>query len=601
MAKSGTLNSSDYDGRYLQFSWTATQSITDNTSTISWTLKGAGTGSANWYHARNIKVTIDGSTVYYQGEGSASNYVKLYDGTVVASGTKTIAHKANDGSRTFAVTIEAGIYVWAVNCTGSTTFTLDTIPRASSFTVSNASPDMNTAVTFNITRGSTAFTHKLTYSFEGKTGTIGSDIATSKSWTIPLSLAAAIPSKTSGTATITLTTYNGSTAIGTKTLTMTLKVPASVKPSISSVAITEATSGLAAKFGAFVQNKSALKVVITASGVQSSTIKSYSTEILGKTYTGDTITSNVLTVSGSLYVKITVTDSRGRTNTTTETVTVLAYSDPKITTFAVDRCDSDGTLNDDGEYVKLSIAFDIASLNSKNDKSYTVAYKVKDDADFTTLISGSVYSLNTTYISSVTFTGDNSYDFILTVTDYFKPVSHIGEIPTAFTLIDYHSSGTGMGIGKVAEKSNTLEIALDVEFLGTVRGTIIDAIYPVGSIYLSYNHVNPGTLFGGTWARIENAFLWASTANDTIGVTGGEKTHTLTVNEMPRHKHNVGAYKSTDGAGSTLDSYTALVGTSNGADTTSKYYTSGTLSTGGSQPHNNMPPYIQVSVWRRTA
>jgi hypothetical protein len=599
MAKSGSLNSSNYDGRYIQFNWTATQSIVDNTSTISWTLKGAG-GNNGYYHARNIKVTIDGSTVYSQGQGTASNYILLYDGTVVASGKKTLTHKA-DRSRTFTVTIEAGIYVWAVNCTGSTTFTLDTIPGPSTFTVSNTSLDMGTAVTFNINRAATAFTHKLTYSFEGKTGEIGSNIATSKTWTIPLSLATAIPNNTSGTATITLTTYQGSTVIGSKSLTMTLKVPTSVVPTISGVAITEATSDLSAKFGAFVQNKSTLKVVITATGVQGSTIKSYSTEILGKTYIGDTFTSNVLTVSGSIYVNVTVTDSRGRTNTSTEIVEVLTYKDPKITAFTVARCDSDGTLNDDGEYVTVSIAFDIASIDDKNDKSYTVAYKVKDDADFTTLIGGSVYSLNTTYIPSVTFTGDNSYDFILTVTDYFKPVSHIGEIPTAFTLVDYHSSGTGMGIGKVAEKSNTLEIALDVEFIGKVRGTIFDAIYPVGSIYLAFNHINPANLFGGTWERIENAFLWASAASDTIGVTGGEKTHTLTVNEMPTHKHQVAAYKSTDGNGAPVDAYSALAGSSTGSDTTSKYYTNGTQSVGGSQPHNNMPPYIQVSAWRRTA
>lgn len=465
MAKSGTLNSSNYEGRYIQFSWTATQSVTDNTSTISWTLKGAGTGESGYYHARNIKVTIDGSTVYYQGEGSSSNYIKLYNGTEVASGTKTLTHKS-DGSRTFAVTIEAGIYVWAVNCTGEKTFTLDTIPRASTFKVSSTSADMNTAVTFTITRASTAFTHKLTYSFEGKTGTIGSDIATSKSWTIPLSLAAAIPSKTSGTATITLTTYNGSTAIGTKTLTMTLKVPSSVVPTISSVTITEATSGLADKFGAFIQNKSKLKVVIAASGVQSSTIKSYSTKILSKTYSGSTITSGLITSSGSVSVAVTVTDSRGRTATSTKNVTVLAYSDPKITSFTAQRCDSDGTLNDDGEYVQLAYAFEIVSLNSKNNNTYSIAYKLPSDSDYTSLTSGNAYSADTTYVPATLFDVDNSYEIKLTVKDYFKTVTYIVELSTAFTLVDYHSSGKGMSIGKVAELEGVFEVGLPIKLTG---------------------------------------------------------------------------------------------------------------------------------------
>lgn len=586
------------------------QSVTNNTTTLS----------LGMYVTTRTNYGIGGWTDWngsYIGTATSGDNCKAFNGNIPNfSGTRwlienqdiTVTHN-NDGTKTATI-----YWHWGVNSgwngvmnnpSGSFTITLTTIPRASSFTVSNASVDMDTAVTFNITRASTAFTHKLTYAFEGKTGTIGSDIATSKSWTIPLSLAAAIPNKTSGTATITLTTYNGSTAIGTKTLTMTLKVPSSVVPTISSVTITEATSGLASKFSAYIQNKSTLKVVISASGVQSSTVKSYSTKILGKTYTGSTITSGVITISGSVSVVVTVTDSRGRTNTKTENVTVLAYADPKITAFTAQRCNKDGTANDDGEYVKLAIAFNITSLNSKNDKSYTISYKSNGGTNLTTLISGSVYSLNTTYISTETFDIDNSYEFILTVTDYFRtsenPIAQMADISTSFTLVDYHSSGSGMAIGKASEKSNTLEIALDVEFMGKVRGTIFDAIYPVGSIYMSYNHVNPGELFGGTWTRIENAFLWASTASDTIGVTGGERTHTLTVNEMPRHKHNVGAYKSTDGAGSVLDSYTALVGTSNGADTTSKYYTSGTLSTGSSQPHNNMPPYIHVSVWRRTA
>ncbi len=286
----------------------------------------------------------------------------------------------------------------------------------------------------------------------------------------------------------------------------------------------------------------------------------------------------------------------------TKTVTVLPYSDPAITKFIVQRCVEDGTPNDDGEYVKLTYKFDISSLNSKNDKSYTIGYKLKKDEYYTTLTSGSVYSADTTYFNpSLIFSSDNAYDFILTVEDYFKSAPLSAEIPTAFTLTDFHSSGTGMAIGKVSEKENTLEIALDVEFIGKVKGTIFDAIYPVGSIYLAYNHTDPATLFGGTWARIENAFLWATDETGVIGATGGEKTHVLTVDEMPTHKHQIAAYKSTDGNGVQVDAYSALAGSSTGSDTTSKYYTNGTQSVGRSQAHNNMPPYIQVSAWRRTA
>ena len=455
MASSGSFNTSDYGGRYLKFSWSiVSQDVTTNKTVINWELTGAGTADYGYYKAGSFKVVIAGSTVY-----SSSTRIELYEGTKVASGQKTIYHNVN-GTGSFSASVEAAIYYSSVNCTGSGTFTLTTIPRTSSFTVSNISPDMDTAVTFTITRASDAFTHKLTYSFEGRIGTIGTGIAAVKSWTIPLSLASQIPSKTSGTCAIICTTYDGSTEIGTTILTMTLKVPSSVVPTINNVAITEATSDLANKFGAFIQNKSKLNVVISASGVQSSTIKSYSTKILSMTYNSRTFTTGLITHSGSVNVIVTVTDSRDRITTVTRTVNVLAYSDPKIPLFTATRCNNDGTDNDEGEFVKLAYAFEITSLNSKNDKSYSIGYNLTTSDDYTILTSGSLYSVNTTYKPTTVFNADSSYELKLTVTDYFKSVSYIVELSTAFTLMDYHSSGKGMSIGKVAELENTLDVDL---------------------------------------------------------------------------------------------------------------------------------------------
>ena len=126
MALSGSLNTTAYSGRYLVLSWTATQSIANNTSTISWTLKGAG--GSGYYKAGNFKVVIAGETVY-----SSSARIELYSGTVVASGSKVIAHNT-DGSKSFSASAEAGIYTVAVNCSGSGSFTLDNIPRAATIT-----------------------------------------------------------------------------------------------------------------------------------------------------------------------------------------------------------------------------------------------------------------------------------------------------------------------------------------------------------------------------------------------------------------------------------------------------------------------------------
>jgi hypothetical protein len=120
--------------------------------------------------------------------------------------------------------------------------------------------------------------------------------------------------------------------------------------------------------------------------------------------------------------------------------------------------------------------------------------------------------------------------------------------------------------------------------------SILDFIYPVGSIYLSYSHVSPASTFGGTWARISNTFLWAVDADGTIGQTGGAKTHTLTVDEIPSHSHGSVYSGMADG---TKNTAWLASGGSNMAY--------GALYKGGGKAHNNMPPYIQVSAWRRTA
>lgn len=125
--------------------------------------------------------------------------------------------------------------------------------------------------------------------------------------------------------------------------------------------------------------------------------------------------------------------------------------------------------------------------------------------------------------------------------------------------------------------------------------SILDYIYPVGSIYMSYSHYDPASMFGGTWERIENAFLWGTDASGTIGQTGGEKTHTLTVSELPSHSHTISVANTASG-----DLAAANKIRYNGSATS--YL--GTLSTntqGSGEAHNNMPPYIQVSIWRRTA
>ena len=119
--------------------------------------------------------------------------------------------------------------------------------------------------------------------------------------------------------------------------------------------------------------------------------------------------------------------------------------------------------------------------------------------------------------------------------------------------------------------------------------------YPVTSIFITYSHDSPASIFGGTWTRIENRFLWGCDGNGGIGDTGGEYSHTLTIDEMPSHNHY----------GFATDVNTTIHDTNTDrypyGTWTNDYNSVYTGSTGGNQPHNNLPPYIMVSIWRRTA
>lgn len=128
---------------------------------------------------------------------------------------------------------------------------------------------------------------------------------------------------------------------------------------------------------------------------------------------------------------------------------------------------------------------------------------------------------------------------------------------------------------------------------------IVNAIYPVGAIYMSVNSTSPATLFGGTWTQIKDTFLLAAGTTYSAGATGGEATHTLSVAEMPEHRHSIyGATGSIPDylGGSSADYGIVSEGTSGATE-----YSAYLGVKGGGQAHNNMPPYLAVYVWKRTA
>ena len=599
MATSGSVSVVVTSWNTLKFSWTLeSQSVANNASVVRWTLQliAGSDGLISSTAAKDWSVTVNGTT--YSGTntiGIANNATKT-----LASGKTTIIHNA-DGSKSFsfsfsqefAITFQ-GSSIGTKNGSGSGELT--TIPRASQpslITWPETTGDVGNfgdTISIHMNRKSDAFTHTVRYAFGDLTGTIATGVATGTTWTIPLSFMSLLPATTTGSGRIYVDTYNGNTLVGTKYTGFTAHVPATVKPTCS-IQVLDATD-IKDTYGDLVKGLSKLLVRVNGTPAYSSPIATRSATANGVRYTAAEFTTDFLTKAGTTTVTATVTDKRGRTSTAASaSFTVLDYTKPSITALSVRRCNQDGTENDQGEYVQVIFSAKITALNNKNSATYKVRFKKSTATSFATVTLTALAGQYTVTNGSHIFAADSSSSFDVEVeaTDDIGSDVQATSASTAFTLMNWGQGGTSMGIGKVAEKANTLQIGLDVEFLGKVSGAIFDAIYPVGSIYLAYNHTNPATLFGGTWTRIQNAFLWATTSSGTIGQTGGEQTVTLTADQMPKHTHG-GTY--TNAGTARTHAWLTSNGSAMGYDS---------VEAGGGQAHNNMPPYIQVSVWRRTA
>ena len=125
-------------------------------------------------------------------------------------------------------------------------------------------------------------------------------------------------------------------------------------------------------------------------------------------------------------------------------------------------------------------------------------------------------------------------------------------------------------------------------------GFSIDSVYPVGSIYMSVTATDPSILFGGTWERLQNCFLLGASSTYAAGSTGGEEAHTLTASEVPSTTTAIPIYYTSQ----TQSSYRESMGATTW---TNKYRFDSYSNNGGGAAHNNMPPYLAVYMWKRTA
>lgn len=462
MALSGTISGS-YNANYdCVLRWSATQNITNNTSTIKlqWYMKKTQNyDSYNNSGDSYVTLNIGGNSYRKQVDFDFRNKAVGTE-ILVSTYSRTVTHNS-DG--TLSVSI-SGTHATGLDSLGTKTLSgtanLNTIARASTVSASNMIMGTTSAIT--ITKKNSSFTHRVYYSFGSKSNIeITSGAASGNvSFNPPLSLASEIPNATSGTITIRCVTYNGSAQVGAATKSVKLSVPDTVKPSVGSVTLAEAVSGLNTKFGAYIQGQSKISGTVNATTAYGSAIASYRVEINGAVYTSRTFTTAALKSSGSQTVKVTVTDRRGRTsNAYTTTYSVLAYTEPKITSFNVVRYKDASTPDENGNYVKVFINGTVASLGSKNTLALVYRHRLASGTTYTeTDATATQYSFSFESGLLSGFNSNSSYIFEAVLEDYFTDAKAVYTLPTAFATWDILADGTGVAFGKVAETQDCLDV-----------------------------------------------------------------------------------------------------------------------------------------------
>lgn len=479
MASSGTITKWITTWDKLELNWTATQNETLNASDIAWTLKLVSTSSGRIDSDARKRLLVkagDRSSLNYVYINIANNTTKT-----LSSGTLVIMHNA-DGTKTIDISFEldvditfSGEYKGTITAS-KTGIVLPTIARYS--TISVTSGNLGQAQTITVTRQNSSFTHTITYKCGSLSGTVCTNSsATSISFTPPLKLAAANTTGQSVNVTYTITTINGNvTLAGTKSATGTYKMlSTNFAPSVS-ISASDPNEHIGT-YGSYVKGLSKFAVSVTATPQYSASITSYSTTANGATYTGASFTTELLKTSGKLTITATVKDSRGFTGTATISPSVLDYTPPSISKLTVHRCNSDGTENNQGEYIRATFSVAVTALSSKNTATYKLRYKKSSESSYQEIALTALNNIYTATDQKYTFLAatDSSYDVELEVTDRHSTTKRATSASTAFTLLHYRSDGTGIGFGKISEYANAFDFGLPIAMSGGTKPPLLVA------------------------------------------------------------------------------------------------------------------------------
>ena len=514
MAKFSNSSGSLYLNVYVD---QGSQSITANTSTVNWRMTVSRTGA---YYTHNkqgdstLSLNLDGRNVHYSyptWETSGEEYT-------LASGSSTISHNA-DGTKKLPISCtfnpNNGLHG---TITVSASLSLTTIPRSSS--VSVGAGVIGSSVTININRQSSSFKHTVRYAWAGKSGTIATNVDTSTSWTIPLDFANDIPNSASGTGTIYVDTYSGSTKTGTQSTTLTASVPSNVKPTFTGVSLSDlngAAQNLIPNGNTFIQVISNIKVAFNgAVGSYGSSITGYYAEIVGK---NQSTSSNggglgIMNYHGTINIRARVSDSRGRWSDTKEvSVTVLEYFAPALS-FSIARTGSTSstlTVTRNAKIAPLAV-----SGSQKNTMTLTFKVAKLGTTNFqadTGPATGSWTSISNLVNSQANLAGNylanQSWVVIGTLEDKFTRSDFMVNVATESVVLSYDRSG--IGVNKIREQG-----ALDV------KGNIYADNKPIQQYQLTDNN-GCGKLIKQDFNSMKDTGFWwidGNSPNNPFGAWG---------------------------------------------------------------------------------
>ena len=584
MASSGSITGA-YRGYTLRADWSAVQNAAGNYSdiTVKHTLV---IGSA---YSLNIASRTNTCSVGGVSQGYTSGSINQKGGSVLLGTTvHRVAHDA-DGTKTAQLTdtfnINAtidGKKVGSIVASGS--ISLDRIARnATIVTANDFTDETNPTLTYS---NPSSFSCDVSIEFAGggitRAGAIsGAGGSYEMQLTDSERTTLRNASKNSQTLKVTYvlkTTIDGTAYYSRADRKMNVVEAAPELGAVSYEDTNAATVAVTGDKSRIIQNHSIMTVTIpTATAKKGATIASYAIAFGGvskKVQSAGAVSIGTVDVSYSQAMTVTAIDSRGFTASKSVQVTVDDYSAP---TAVIDL----HRLNNFEPTTYITANARYSYLNGKNAVTIAAKFKKVSDSSY-----GTPIELEDSIQSTVTCDRDSAYDFVVTVADRLETTEYnltLGKgIPSFF--IDTKKSSVGV---------NCLPSQSDVLQLGDSAWLTAQGAYPVGAIYLSVTDANPAALFGGTWERIGGRFLLGADSTYAAGSTGGEAAHTLTADEMPRHNHEI---DNLNAAGSSTPFMTVQAQEKRGFGGNVQ-----TMYAGGGNAPNNLPPYLAVYMWKRTA